>query len=156
MVVRPYATLSVAAGLIAAAILVSANARAIEVKKDLWGKGGSSVSPMPAAQEQQLKQVIADESDKYVSEESEKKSNGQPYVDIQDAKMMYIPRSREGTWYVEAKLEASEYLPTKKGEGKGKPTGMRKALLFKYKLDGGKWVETENPRWLEYPPPKAQ
>lgn len=157
MAARPSTTLAMA-GLLIATLLAPIRARAIEVKKDLYSKGGAGGSGivLPKAQEQQLMQVMADESDPYLSEESEKKGSGQPYADIQDAKPVYIPRTKDGTWYVQAKLEALEYIASKGGAGKGKPTGMRKALLFNFRLDSGKWVETEKPKWLDFPPHPAQ
>ena len=101
-------------------------ARAIEVKKDLYnnsGPAGPSASgpakenPIPKAAAQQLSDTIASESDSYVSDESEKKSSGKPYVDLEHAKFLYLPTMKAGHWTVLAKLQAAEYTPSKSGEG---------------------------------------
>ena len=60
---------------------------------------------------------------------------------------MYLPTMKAGKWIVEAKLQAPEYTPSKSGEGKGKPTGKQKVLVFNYRLDGSKWTEVEQPKW---------
>jgi hypothetical protein len=149
-------TTLVLAGLIAAAILAPRGARAIEVKKDLYnnsGPAGPSASgpakenPIPKAMAAQLSDTIASESDSYVSDESEKKSSGQVYVDLEHAKFLYLPTMKAGHWTVVAKLQAAEYKPSKSGEGKGKPTGKQKILIFNYRLDGSKWTEVEQPKW---------
>ncbi|HLX05901.1 MAG TPA: hypothetical protein VKR28_10220, partial [Candidatus Binatus sp.] len=72
---------------------------------------------------------------------------GKPYVDLEHAKFMYLPTMKAGKWTVEAKLQAPEYTPSKSGEGKGKPTGKQKTLVFTYRLDGSKWTEVEQPKW---------
>ena len=82
-----------------------------------------------------------------MSDESEKKSSGKPYVDLEHAKFLYLPTMKEGHWTVLAKLQAAEYTPSKSGEGKGRPTGKQKILVFNYRLDGGKWTEVEQPKW---------
>jgi hypothetical protein len=155
MAAKPCTTLMVA-GLIAAAILAPRGARAIEVKKDLYnnsGPAGPSASgpakenPIPKAMAAQLSDTIASESDSYVSDESEKKSSGQVYVDLEHAKFLYLPTMKAGHWTVIAKLQAAEYKPSKSGEGKGKPTGKQKILIFNYRLDGSKWTEVEQPKW---------
>src|ERR1700683_5053958 len=145
-----------AAGLIVAAFLVPSRAGAIEVKKDLYnnsGPAGPSASgpakenPIPKAAAQQLSDTIASESDSYVSDESEKKSSGKPYVDLEHAAFKYLPTMKAGKWTVTAKLQAAEYTPSKSGVGKGKPTGKQKTLVFNYRLEGSKWTEVEQPKW---------
>jgi|SRR5271167_3644504 len=145
-----------AAGLMVAAILAPHSARAIEVKKDLYnnsGPAGPSASgpakenPIPKAMAAQLSDTVASESDSYLSDESEKKSSGKTYVDLEHAKFIYLPTMKAGHWTVLAKLQAAEYTPSKSGEGRGKPTGKQKILVFNYRLDGGKWTEVEQPKW---------
>jgi hypothetical protein len=149
-------TILAVAGLIVAAVLAPNRARAIEVKKDLYnnsGPAGPSASgpakenPIPKAAAQQLSDTIASESDSYVSDESEKKASGKTYVDLEHAKFLYLPTMKAGHWTVIAKLQAAEYTPSKSGEGRGKPTGKQKILVFNYRLDGGKWIEVEQPKW---------
>jgi hypothetical protein len=161
MVAKPGGTLAVAglvASLIVAALLTPTGARAIEVKKSLYtnsGPAGPSASgpaksnPIPKAQQQALNETITSESDSYLSDESEKKSSGQTYVDLEHAKFMYLPTMKEGKWIVEAKLQAAEYNGPKGGVGKGKPTGKQKVLVFTYRLDGSKWSEVEKPKWQD-------
>jgi hypothetical protein len=155
MAPKAWTTLAVA-GLIVAAVLAPNRARAIEVKKDLYnnsGPAGPSASgpakenPIPKAAAQQLSDTIASESDSYVSDESEKKASGKTYVDLEHAKFLYLPTMKAGHWTVIAKLQAAEYTPSKSGEGRGKPTGKQKILVFNYRLDGGKWTEVEQPKW---------
>jgi hypothetical protein len=149
-------TLVVAGLILAATIAASGRARAIEVKKDLYNKSGpegpsaagpARENPIPAAQRQQLSDTIASESDSYLSEESEKKSSGKVYVDLEHAKFLYLPTMKAGHWTVLAKLQAGEYTPSKSGEGKGRATGKQKVLVFNYRLDGSKWTEVEPPKW---------
>ena len=160
MVAKPGGTLVVAgfivAGLIVAAMLMPMTARAIEVKKSLYTNSGPSgpsaqgpakSNPIGKAQQQALNDTIASESDTYLGDESEKKSSGKPYVDLEHAKFMYLPTMKAGKWIVEAKLQAPEYTPSKSGEGKGKATGKQKVLVFTYRLDGSKWTEVEKPKW---------
>jgi hypothetical protein len=144
------------AGLIVAVLLVPNRAGAIEVKKDLYnnsGPAGPSASgpakenPIPKAAAQQLSDTIASESDSYLSDESEKKTSGKPYVDLEHAAFKYLPTMKGGRWTVIAKLQAPEYTPTKSGVGKGKPTGKQRSLVFNYRLDGSKWTEVEPPKW---------
>src|SRR5208282_5104389 len=141
---------------VAGAMLAPPSARAIEVKKDLYNNSGpagpsapgpAKENPIPKAMAAQLSDTIASESDSYVSDESEKKSSGQLYVDLEHAKFLYLPTMKAGHWTVIAKLQAAEYKPSKSGEGKGKPTGKQKILVFNYRLDGGKWTEVEPPKW---------
>ena len=145
-----------AAGMIVAAVLAPHSARAIEVKKDLYNNSGpqgpsasgpAKENPIPKAAAQQLSDTIASESDSYVSDESEKKSSGQTYVDLEHAKFLYLPTMKAGHWTVQAKLQAAEYTPSKSGVGKGKTTGKQKTLVFNYRLDGSKWTEVEQPKW---------
>lgn len=145
-----------AAGLIVAAVLASYRARAIEVKKDLYNNSGpagpsaagpAKENPIPKAAAQQLSDTVASESDSYLSDESEKKSSGKPYVNLEHAAFKYLPTMKGGHWTVIAKLQAPEYTPSKSGEGKGKPTGKQKSLVFNYRLDGSKWTEVEQPKW---------
>jgi hypothetical protein len=162
MAAKPCTAL-VVAGLIVAAVLASNSARAIEVKKDLYKNGGpagpgaagqgAAVSgkenPIPAAQRQALSEAVANESDSYLSDESEKKASGKVYVDLEHAKFLYLPAMKEGHWTVAAKLQAAEYAPSKTGEGKGRATGKQKVLVFNYRLDGSKWTEVEPPKWQD-------
>ena len=159
MVAKPGTTLVVVAVMVAA-LLAPKGARAIEVKKSLYSNAGPSgnsgpsapgpakENPIPAAQRQQLSDTVASESDTFLNEESEKKSSGKgTYVDLEHAKFMYIPTMKSGKWTVLAKLQAAEYTPAKSGEGKGKPTGKQRVLIFSYRLDGSKWTEVEQPKW---------
>jgi hypothetical protein len=156
MAAKACTTLAVAGLIVAGAILAPIGARAIEVKKDLYNNSGpagpsaagpAKENPIPKAAAQQLSDTIASESDSYVSDESEKKSSGKPYVDLEHAKFLYLPTMKAGHWTVLAKLKAAEYTPSKTGEGKGRPTGKQKILVFNYRLDGGKWTEVEQPKW---------
>jgi hypothetical protein len=158
--------LTVAIGLIFGALIVSPNARAIEVKKELvspggggggGGGGGAAASagpqrtnPIPAAMRQQLADTLANESDDYLNQESDKKSSGKNYVDL-EPKFTYLPTQKGGKWTVLATLEGNEYKPPKNGEGKGRKTGARKQLIFNYRLDGSKWTEVEPPKWQDAP-----
>jgi len=144
------------AGLVVAALLAPNRARAIEVKKDLYNKSGpagpsasgpAKENPIPKAAAQQLSDTIASESDSFLSDESEKKSSGKTYVDLEHAAFKYLPTMKAGHWTVVAKLQAPEYTPSKSGAGKGKPTGKQKSLVFNYRLDGSKWTEVEPPKW---------
>ncbi len=162
MAAKPCTTL-VVAGLIVAAILAPNSTRAIEVKKDLYKKGGPAGSspagsgaagsakgnPIPKAQQQALNDTIANESETYLGDESEKKASGKVYVDLEHAKLLYLPTMKEGHWIVLGKLQAAEYTPSKTGEGKGRPTGKQKILVFNYRLDGSKWTEVEPPKWQD-------
>lgn len=157
MVAKPSTTLA-AAAVIVAALLAPNWARAIEVKKSLYSNSGptgpsasgpAKENPIPKAQQQQLSDTIASESDSYLSEESEKKSSGKTYIDLEHAKFMYLPTMKEGKWTVLAKLQATEYTPSKSGEGKGKATGKQRVLVFNYRLDGSKWTEVDPPKWQD-------
>src|SRR6202795_3326909 len=117
MATKACTTLVVAGLIIAGASLAPVSARAIEVKKDLYnnsGPAGPSASgpakenPIPKAAAQQLSDTIASESDSYLSDESEKKSSGKTYVDLEHAKFLYVPTRKAGhsTW--SAQLQAAE------------------------------------------------
>ena len=158
MATKACSTLAVAGLIVAVAIGAPNRARAIEVKKDLYNKSGPAgpsapgparENPIPKAQQQALLETIANESDNYLSDESEKKSSGKTYVDIEHSKLQYLPEMKGGKWTVIAKLPGAEYTPSKSGEGKGKPTGKQKTLIFTYRLDGSKWTEVEQPKWEE-------
>jgi hypothetical protein len=169
MVAKPGTTLVVVA-VIVAAMLAPKGARAFEVKKSLYSNTGPSggsgngptasgpakENPIPAAQRQQLSDTIASESDTFLNEESEKKSSGKgTYIDLEHAKFMYVPTMKSGKWTVLAKLQAAEYTPSKNGEGRGKPTGKQRVLVFSYRLDGSKWTEVEQPKWEDVPDANA-
>jgi len=125
-----------AAALLACALLLPTRAGAIEVKNSLYGSGGGGGasaggganpsggggSSMGKAQQQALQEAVASDSEQYVDQESEKKSSGQGYVDLANAKPRIFPNAGGVT----VKLEAAEY------KGKGKKTGNEKALVFKY------------------------
>src|SRR5580698_2419398 len=141
MAAKACTTLVVAWLIVAGAMLAPRTVRAIEVKKDLYnnsGPAGPSASgpakenPIPKAAAQQLSDTIASESDSYLSDESEKKSSGKVYVDLEHAKFLYLPTMKAGHWTVIAKLQAAEYKPSKSGEGKGRATGKVKVLVFTY------------------------
>jgi hypothetical protein len=139
-------------------LLAPLGAHAIEVKKMLPTEGGGggggggaaapASNPIPKAAQQQLSEIVSQESDSFLDQESEKKSEGKSYVDLEHAKFMYLPVMKEGKWNVQAKLEAAEYTPNKSDPAaKGKATGKRKVLIFNYRLDGSKWTEIEQPKW---------
>jgi hypothetical protein len=142
-----------AAALFVTALLMPARAGAVEVKKDInMGNGGDMAAPgqgpaprnpLTKAQQQALQDSLANDSETFLGQESEKKSSGQAYVDLEHAKFSYMP----GAGTVTAKLTAPEYQPSKSGEGKGKPTGNTKALVFKYKVDGNKLTAMGDPKW---------
>ena len=46
------------------------------------GGGGSAPNPMSKAQQQALQDAVANDSEVYLGQESEKKASGEPYVDI--------------------------------------------------------------------------
>jgi hypothetical protein len=150
------------AALLLGMLLLPARAGAIEVKKMLppagggggGGGGGEPVAapasnPISKALQQQLGETVAQESDVFLDQESEKKSEGKTYIDLEHAKFVYLPSKKDGKWNVLAKLEAAEYTPAKGGEGKGKATGKRKVLVFNYRLDGNNWTEVEQPKWQD-------
>jgi hypothetical protein len=155
---KPSTTLAVA-GLIVAAMMAPGRTGAIEVKKSLYSGGGPTAggganagpaggpaapNPLSAAQKQSLQDAVASDSDQSVGEESEKKAQGQPYVDLDHAKFSYIPAGGNVT----AKLTADECKGKKGGpSAKCSPTGNQKSLVFKYKLQGSKVAASEPPKW---------
>ncbi|HEV2170275.1 MAG TPA: hypothetical protein VGR40_04970 [Candidatus Binatus sp.] len=158
MATKACSTLAVAGLIVAVAIGAPSRARAIEVKKSLYNNSGAAgpsapgparENPIPKAQQQALLETVTNESDSYLSDESEKKASGKTYVDIEHSKLQYLPTMKGGKWTVLAKLQGAEYTPSKSGEGKGKPTGKQKTLVFNYRLDGSKWTEVEQPKWEE-------
>jgi len=136
-----------AAGLFVGALLIPSRAGAIEVKKHLpggesapgggGGGGGSAPNPMSKAQQQALQDAVANDSEQYLDQESEKKSTGEAYVDLEHAKPHIFPSGSSVT----VKLQADAYKP------KGKKSGDQKALVFKYKADGNKYVLDGDPKW---------
>jgi len=136
-----------AAGLFVGALLIPSRAGAIEVKKHLpggesapaggGGGGGSAPNPMSKAQQQALQDAVANDSEQYLDQESEKKSTGEAYVDLEHAKPHIFPSGGSVT----VKLQADAYKP------KGKKSGDQKALVFKYKADGNKYVLDGDPKW---------
>jgi hypothetical protein len=158
MAAKARTTLAAVGLIVAGAMLTPVSARAIEVKKDLYTSSGPSgpsapgpakENPIPKAMAQQLSDTVASESDSFLSDESEKKSSGKTYVDLEHAKFLYLPTMKGGHWNVIAKLQAAEYTPSKSGEGRGKATGKQKILVFNYRLDGNKWTEVEPPKWQD-------
>ena len=140
---------AISAALLAGALILPTRAGAIEVKKDLYSNGGGGApsggggapsggaSSMGKAQQQALQEAVATDSEQYVDQESEKKSSGQGYVDLANAKPRIFPSSSGVT----VKLEAAEY------KAKGKKTGNQKALVFKYKQSGSKYTLDGEPKW---------
>ena len=130
---------------------------AIEVKKDLYGGGGGAAAsggggparanPLTPALQKKLIETVEAESDSYVADESEKKASGQIYVDLENGKLKYFPQNTGGKVQVAAKLEGKEYKGPSEGTGKGKATGKRRALVFKYRLDSQTWTEVTKPAW---------
>jgi|YelNatPaOPRAMG01_1025707.scaffolds.fasta_scaffold03620_17 hypothetical protein len=144
----------VAAGLFIGALMRPSSAAAIEVKNDLYTKHGKMESgpaprnPLTPALRKQLAETVSYESEKYLDEESVKKSEGKLYVDIEHAKFSYVPMMKNGKVDVLAKLEAPEYRGVKEDpHSRGRATGKRKVLIFNYRLDGNKWTEVEPPKW---------
>lgn len=146
-----------AAGLFLGALILPSTAGAIEVKKSLYtgsaapaasgpaAQGPAPKNPLTAAQRQALQDAVANDSEQFLDQESEKKSSGEPYLDLEHAKFSYVP----GSGAVTAKLEAQEYKLKKGAEGKGSPTGIKKALVFKYKIEGNKLAADGEPKWEE-------
>lgn len=151
--------LGVLLGLLACSILFApVRAGAIAVKKELYRGGGGAAggagsgapgpkNPLTPALQKKLIDVVSNEAYTYISEESEKKATGKVYVDLESAKMRYVPSIRKGATTVTCKLEAPEYKAPKQGLGKGRATGKRKVLIFKYELKGQNWAEAEQPKW---------
>ena len=151
---KPGACRIFAIALLLTAFLVSASANAIEVKKELnvgGQSGGGPVqngpapkNPLSQAQQKALFDAVANDSDQFLAQESEKKSSGEPYVDLEKAAFSYMPK---GSGAVEAKLTGSEYKPKKSDSSRGTPTGKKKALVFDYKFEGTKFTSSEPPKW---------
>ena len=154
---KPGASRIFAIALLLTAFLVPASANAIEVKKELNVGGGGARSgggpeqsgpapknPLNQAQQRALFDAVANDSDQFLAQESEKKSSGQPYVDLEKAAFSYMPKGSDA---VEAKLTGSEYKPRKSDPTKGTPTGKKKALVFDYKFEGTKFTSSEPPKW---------
>ncbi len=145
---------TLAAGLFIGALTMPSSASAIEVKNDLYTKHGKMErgpaprNPLTPALRKQLAETVSYESEKYLDEESVKKSEGKLYVDIEHAKFSYMPMMKNGKVDVLAKLEAAEYRGRKDDpHSLGRATGKRKTLVFNYRLDGNKWTEVEPPKW---------
>ena len=141
------------AGLFLGALLVPLKAGAIEVKKQLNTGGGDGGAPMQASgpapanpltkgQQAALQDALANDSESFLGQESEKKASGEVYVDLEHAKFSYMPTGGAVT----AKLTAPEYKGSKSG-GKGTATGNQKALVFKYKMAGNKLTPDGDPKW---------
>ncbi len=157
MTAKSSTTLMAAAAAIAImGIALSANA--IEVKKKLMAPGGgpgdsggaqssgpAPANPLSAAQRQALQDAVANDSDQSLSEESEKKSSGQNYVDLDHAKFSYMPTASTVT----AKLTAPECKGKKGGASSCSKTGTEKTLVFKYKIEGSKLAQADPPKWEE-------
>jgi len=151
------------AGIALCAVLAPVRAGAIEVKKELntggggGGGGGGEAAPVAAgpsmhnpltsAQQKALQDAIASDSDPFLDQESEKKTSGEPYVDLEHAAFSYIPTNKGGGLTVVAKLTGSEYKLAKNGTGKGRATGNKKALVFNYKVEGTKFTASEPAKW---------
>jgi hypothetical protein len=138
----------VAVALFVGALLIPLRAGAIEVKKLMpggesapsggGGGGGSSApNPMSKAQQQALSDSVSNDSEQFVDQESEKKSSGEAYVDLEHAKPHIFPIGSNVT----VKLQAAAY------KAKGKKTGEEKALVFKYKSKGSGYVLDGDPTW---------
>jgi len=149
------AGLALVMGLALAVVASAPDARAIEVKKDIYGGSGGGAAgggdsapranPLTPALQKKLMETIETESDSYVADESEKKASAQIYVDLENAKLKYFPQNTAGKIQVTAKLEGKEFKPA--GEGNPRATGKRRALVFKYRLDGQNWTEVTKPAW---------
>jgi hypothetical protein len=152
---NPSACRIFAIALLLTAFMGAASANAIEVKKELnvggAQRGGGPVqsgpapkNPLSQAQQKALFDAVANDSDQFLAQESEKKSSGQPYVDLEKAAFSYMPKGSDA---VEAKLTGSEYKPRKSDPTKGTPTGKKKSLVFDYKFEGTKFTSSEPPKW---------
>jgi len=138
-----------AAALFVCALFLPSRAGAIEVKKHLpggesaggggggGGGGGSAPNPMSKAQQQALQDAVANDSEQYLGQESEKKASGEPYVDLEHAKPHIFPTGSNVT----VKLQADSY------KAKGKKSGGQKALVMKYKAKGNNYVLDGDPTW---------
>jgi hypothetical protein len=166
MSAKPGIIRSVGVGLILTAFLIPAAAHAIMVKKELNMGGGESgagrpmaaapseKNPLTKAQQQALQQAVANDSDLFLDQESEKKSEGKDYFDLEHAKFSYLPSRKGGALMVQAKLTAREYRGNKKDPAaKGRPTGKSSALVFNYKVDGNKMEAVGQPAWEDVAAP---
>jgi hypothetical protein len=138
-----------AATMFVCALMVPSKAGAIEVKKMMGGgesapggggEGGAAPAaknPMSKAQQQALSDAVANDSEQYVDQESEKKSSGEAYVDLEHAKPHIFPTASGVT----VKLEAAAY------GAKGKKLGQQKSLVFKYKPKGNSYALEGDPTW---------
>jgi len=140
-----------AAAIFVSALMVPSKAGAIEVKKMIGGGdsaptgggggggggGPAAPNPMSKAQQQALQDAVANDSDSFVGQESEKKSSGEAYVDLQHAKPHIFPSGSAVT----VKLQADAY------KAKGKKSGDQKALVMKYKQKGSTYVLDGEPTW---------
>jgi hypothetical protein len=139
-----------AAGLFVAALMMPSRAGAIEVKKHMLGGdsapsggggggggGGSAPNPMSKAQQQALQDAVANDSEAFLGQESEKKASGEAYVDLEHAKPHIFPSGSRVT----VKLQADSY------KAKGKKTGDQKSLVMKYKASGNNYVLDGDPTW---------
>jgi hypothetical protein len=140
-----------AAVLFVGALLMPSRAGAIEVKKHMMGAdsgpsgggggggggGGSAPNPMSKAQQQALQAAVANDSESFLGQESEKKASGEPYVDLEHAKPHIFPSGSSVT----VKLQADSY------KAKGKKTGDQKSLVMKYKASGNNYVLDGDPSW---------
>jgi len=148
------------AGIALCVVLAPVGAGAIEVKKEMntgGGGGGGEAAPVAAgpsmhnpltpAQQKALQDAVASDSDQFLDQESDKKTSGQPYIDLEHAAFSYIPTNKGGGLSVVAKLTGSEYKLAKNGSGKGRATGNKKALVFNYKVDGTKFTASEPAKW---------
>lgn len=133
-------------------LLMPASASAFEVKKMLpggessggrggggggGGGGASAPNPMSKAQQQALQDAVANDSESFLGQESEKKASGEPYVDLEHAKPHIFPSGSSVT----VKLQADSY------KAKGKKSGDQKSLVMKYKAKGNNYVLDGDPTW---------
>jgi hypothetical protein len=137
------------AAIFMSALMVPSRAAAIEVKKMIGGGdsggggggggGGGSAAPNPMskAQQQALSDAVSNDSEQFVDQESEKKSSGDAYVDLEHAKPHIFPSGSNVT----VKLQAASY------KAKAKRSSEQKSLVFKYKAQGGKYVLDGDPTW---------
>jgi hypothetical protein len=168
MAAKPGIIRTLTVGLTLGAFLIPASAHAIMVKKELnVGGGGSSggsvaaapteKNPLNKAQQQALQQAVANDSDPFLDQESEKKSEGKVYLDLEHAKFSYLPSRKSGALTIQAKLTAREYKGDKSDPAaKGRPTGKSSALVFNYKVDGDKMVSAGEPAWEEVAAPEKK
>ena len=165
MAAKPGVARSLTIGLMLAAFLAPASAHAIMVKKEIntGGGGGGAPSagaapsmhnPLSKAQQQALQQAVASDSDPFLDQESEKKSEGKEYIDLEHAKFSYLPSQKGGALTVQAKLTGVEYKPNKSDLGaRGRATGKSRALVFNYKVAGDKMVSAGDPTWEDVAAP---